>query len=179
MGVFKAYSEKVEVNGQTVLAVIKGMGAMKSVGNRLLEEAGLYNVTENGWYSQQKWLNAFKVIAEKVGKHTLRSIGNSIPESAKFPPHINDIHSALASIDIAYKLNHRNGEIGFYRYKKVSDNEAEMFCKNPYPSEFDYGIIEAVSKKFADPGVYPKVITDTTKESRTKGGESCTFIVRW
>ena len=179
MSVFKAYSNNVEVNGETVLSVVDGMGNMKSVALKILADAGMPNVEKGKWYKQQDWLNAFKLISEKVGKNSLKMIGKSIPENAKFPPQIQDIHSALSAIDIAYKMNHRNGEIGFYKYSKISDNEAEVHCKNPYPSEFDEGIIEAIAKKFSKAGQNPNVTLSTDKETRRNGAESCTFIIKW
>ncbi len=179
MAVFKAFAPGVEVNGQTVLSVVNGMGTMKSMGLKFLSEAGISDPDPGGWYPQQKWLDAFKLISEKVGKNTLRSIGKSIPESAKFPPQINDIHSALSAIDMAYKMNHRKGEIGVYAYKKIGDKEAEVTCKNPYPSEFDEGIIESMSKKFAKPGEHPTISLENAATSRRSGGDSCIFRIVW
>lgn len=179
MNDFKAYSARVEVNGQTILSIVNGMGAMKTLALKYLASAGLTDIEPEGWYSQQAWLDVFSMISQKVGKNTLKAIGKSIPESAKFPPEIQDIHSALASIDVAYKMNHRNGNIGFYNYSKVSDNEAMLHCQNPYPSEFDEGIIEAMAEKFAQPGQLPRAFLDDGKETRRNGAKSCTFIIKW
>lgn len=179
MPVFKAYSNNVEVNGETMLSIVAGMGFMKSVALKILADAGIPNIEQGKWYKQQDWLNAFKSVSEKVGKNTLKKIGKSIPENAKFPNQIQDIHSALAAINVAYKMNHRNGEIGFYKYSKISENEAEIHCKNPYPSEFDEGIIEAIATKFSTAGQNPYVVLATNKETRRNGAESCTFIVKW
>ena len=162
-----------------VLSIVNGVSSMKSIAQRYLSEAGLPEVKPDGWYKQQNWLDAFKLISEKIEKNTLKAIGQSIPENAKFPPQIQDIHSALAAIDMAYQMNHRNGEIGFYKYSKVAENEAVVHCKNPYPSEFDEGIVTSMATKFAKTGQYPKVTLDRNKETRRNGGESCTFIVKW
>jgi hypothetical protein len=133
MAQFKTINSNVEVNGQTVLSIANGLGAMRNLGLRMLSENNINDPKPGNWYSQQDWLNAFKQISEKVGLNTLFAIGKSIPENAEFPPDIDNIEKALAAIDIAYHMNHRlngiplfnpeNGEmregIGHYSYKKI------------------------------------------------------------
>lgn len=65
-----------------------------------------------------------------------------------FPPEINTIEKGLAAIDIAYHMNHRGGEIGHYKFQSTGNNSGKMVCDNPYPCEFDRGIIEAMAQKF-------------------------------
>jgi hypothetical protein len=50
-------------------------------------------------------------------------IGKAISSNAKFPPEIDIIEKGLNSIHIAYHINYRNGEIGFY--KVVSHDESK------------------------------------------------------
>ncbi|MFH1380703.1 MAG: hypothetical protein ABIH57_00835, partial [Candidatus Omnitrophota bacterium] len=159
---FDAFVSGVEVNGQTILSVVEGMGEFRVLALDILRQNGIDNPQPLKWYSQQDWLNAFKVIHEKLGQYTLQQIGMKIPENADWPPEINDIESALASIDVAYHMNHRiNGRvmfnpvngtmeegIGHYGYEKVSERKIKMVCDNPYPCDFDKGIILAVAKKF-------------------------------
>lgn len=179
MALFTAYSELVEVNGKTVLSVVHGMGTVKAIGMKYLREAGIPDVNPNGWYKQQLWLDTFRLISVKVGKSTLKAIGRSIPDHAVFPGHISDIHSALQAIDNAYKLNHRNGDIGEYRYRKITEHEAELCCINPFPSEFDEGLIETMAKRYARSGENPSVMLKINAETRRHGGHSCTFTITW
>ena len=179
MKTFVASSPKVEVNGETIYSVIDGMGAFKSTAIKILTENGIENPKPGNWYSQQLWLNAFKKIAEKIGNATLYSIGQKIPENANFPPEINEIHKALAAINVAYHMNHRNGLIGEYRYEKTGERSAKIICTNPYPDEFDKGIIAQMSRQFQPLGANVKVNIDETKPIRTKGGDSTTFLVNW
>ena len=79
---------------------------------------------------------------------TLLMIGRQIPKNAKWPPDVDTLEKGLASIDVAYHLNHRGGEIGSYRFEKTSANTAKMVCRNPYPCDFDLGLIDAVAHKF-------------------------------
>lgn len=179
MALYKAYNAKVEVNGETVLSVVSGMGIFKDNALQILKENGIDNPKPGQWYLQQSWLNAFKTIAERIGKTTLYQIGKSIPESAKFPSEINDIHKALSAIDIAYHMNHRNGEIGYYKYEKINERTVKIICQNPYPTDFDKGIIDAMAKKFKPKDSFVKVTLDEKQLVRNKGAESDTFIVSW
>jgi hypothetical protein len=179
MKTFVASSPKVEVNGETIYSVIDGMGVFKTTAIKILSENGIVDPKPGQWYSQQSWLNAFKNIAEKVGESTLYSIGQKVPENAKFPPEINDIHKALSAIDIAYHMNHQNGEIGEYKYEKTGERSAKITCTNPYPDEFDKGIIVTMGKKFAPSGVAVSVKIDDTKPTRAKGSDTTTYLVSW
>jgi hypothetical protein len=181
MALFKAYDPKVEVNGETVLSVVNGVGAFASAAKKVLKDCEIDDPKPGQWYSQQAWLNSFKTIAEKTGKATLKGIGRSIPENAQWPPEVNSIELGLASIDMAYHMNHRNGNIGNYKFTKTSPNSAVMVCDNPYPDYFDMGIIESVCQKFSKPSerVNVKVKIDEAKPSRDKGEQSTTYIVEW
>jgi hypothetical protein len=181
MALFKAYDPKVEVNGETVLSVVNGVGVFTSAAKKVLKDCGIDDPKPGQWYPQQAWLNSFKSIAEKTGKATLKGIGRSIPENAQWPPEVNSIESGLRSIDMAYHMNHRNGNIGNYKFTKTSPNSAVMVCDNPYPDYFDMGIIESVCQKFSKPGESAKVRVkiDETKPSRDKGEQSTTYIIEW
>ena len=177
---FKAFTANAEVNGETVLSVVDGLGAFKKQASDILMKNGINNPQPGQWYSQQAWLNAFKEIAEKIGARSLNAIGKKIPQNAKFPPGIDTIDKALASIDVAYHMNNRNGEIGYYKYEKTSAKSGRMICKNPFPCDFDRGIIEAMAQRFkpAD-SVMVMVDHDKTKSCRKNGAESCEYIITW
>jgi len=194
MAQFKAFLPGIEVNGATILSIVKGMGAFTKTAYDVLEEVGLDNIRDdaNEWYSQELWLDAFKIIAEKTGDKTLYSIGLKIPESAEFPPDIDTVEKALASIDIAYHMNHRKagGEvlfnpetgkmlegIGHYTFTPGEGKSGIMVCENPYPDEFDRGILYSITKKFAD--AFAKVDVDADKPTRGKGADSTVMHVQW
>lgn len=180
MKIFQASSPNVEVNGETVNSIIDGMGAFKSTAVKIMAENGIENPQPGMWYKQQAWLNSFKKISEQVGTSTLNAIGQKIPENANFPPEIDDIFKALSAIDIAYHMNHRNGEIGNYKFQKVDEKSAKIICNNPYPDEFDKGIITAMARRFKPTtSTNVKINIDETQPIRTKGGDSTTFLVSW
>jgi len=179
MAQFKAYSPSVQVNGQTVLSVMKGMGAFGPTAAAILARHGINSPDPQGWYSQQAWLDAFQEIAKSIGPRTLNQIGMSIPSSAKFPPGIDTVDKALAAVDVAYHMNHRGGDIGQYAFRKTGERKGVMECRNPYPCDFDRGIVEAMARRFAPAGAVLSVTHDPTKPCRSKQGESCTFLISW
>jgi len=179
MAQFKAFAAGVEVNGETVLAFINGMGSFSATGRHFLAVSGIKDPQPGAWYPQQAWLDAFKLIADRTGPGTLLAIGKAIPESAQWPPQVDTLEKALASIDVAYHMNHRGGEIGYYRYEPTGPQSGKMICNNPYPSDFDLGIIAAVARRFAPAGKFPKVVLDESAPTRRQGAESCTFLISW
>ena len=176
---FQAYSQQVKVNGQTVLSVLSGMGVFRDSGVRILERNGILNLAPTAWYSQQAWLNAFREIAQTIGPKTLYQIGRSIPRNAKFPPGIDSIEKALGLLDTAYHLNHQGGEIGHYSFEKTGPSRGAMTCRNPYPCEFDRGLIEEMATQFKPAATVVRVQHDSAKPCRAKQGESCTYLVSW
>jgi len=176
---FKAFELGVEVNGAAVLSVVEGMGTYEKMALRILSNHGIDNPKKEEWYLQQAWLDAFKDIADHVGPATLKIIGEKIPDTAIWPPVVKNVAEALASIDVAYHMNHRGGEIGHYHFEKSGMKSGRMICDNPYPCEFDFGIIRATTIKFAPPDATPSVRHDGSRPCRRKGANSCTYIVFW
>jgi hypothetical protein len=190
---FQAINPKVEVNGETVLSVINGMGFAKAAGKSILSDNGIVDPKPGQWYLQQAWLNAFKEISEKIGDATLKAIGKSIPESAQFPPEIDSIEKALFAIDVAYHMNHRldgiplfdpaTGKmtegIGHYKAEKKADTLITIICDNPYPDAFDLGIIDTMAKKFPRNAQFIKVQQLYASGSRTKGDKESVFEISW
>ena len=196
---FRPFAPDIEVNGQTVYAVIDGFTVVRTVPSRILASEGIGKLDRDGnlsldpgaWYSQGAWLRAFEKIAREVGTSVLYSIGLAIPKNAIFPPQVTDIETAIQSIDVAYHLNHRkngtvlfnpaNGQmlegIGHYGYDKVTGkNEIVSVCENPYPCRFDHGIITTMATRFESRA---RVVHDDSKPCRDKGAAHCTYRVTW
>ncbi len=198
MSSYKTFEEGIEVNGTTILSIVDGLGAFTMLAEKHFLQVGLphpRDIDESQFYSQQKWLNAFYMISKSIGTQILYQIGKKIPENAIFPPEINNIVSALQSIDVAYHMNHRNRSkdilfdvtkppeqrmlegIGHYKYQyDSSGNAAVIVCENPYPCDFDRGIITAMSHRF---NLGASIEHDDSKPCRKNGADSCTYIVKW
>lgn len=177
MAQFIAFANGIEVNGQTVISVVEGMEHSREKALQILTNYGISNPTKEEWYSQQSWLNAFKEIADNIGPYALYCIGVKIPENARFPKDVDSLEKALKSIDIAYHMNHRGGEIGYYKFNKSEDGSMHFICNNPYPCEFDRGIIEGISRKHINAEQLIFVKHDDSAPCRNKGGDSCTYHI--
>ena len=191
---FIAYNKRVEVSGEVVFALLKGVDAYKKDALATLKANGIDKPVITNWYPQQAYLNAFKSISEKLGPYALYEVGKMIPEIAKWPPQIKTIEEGLPSIDVAYHLNHRIGSkilvnkilgillegIGHYKYEKSGLRSAVMVCNNPYPCDFDRGIIEAVVNKFNPPDCKAySVKHNDLLPCRKLGHDSCTYTIKW
>lgn len=162
-----------------MLAIVNGMGIFRTTAIEILRNHGIHNPVPDQWYPQEAWLAAFAEIQRTIGSSTLRQIGLQIPDIAKFPPEINSIEAALSAIDVAYHMNHRGGEIGTYGFTMTGDRQGKMVCANPYPCDFDRGIIEAMAERFRPQGSVPVIRDDGTQPCRKTGGESCTYLITW
>jgi hypothetical protein len=192
MVMFKVFEQGMNVNGQTINSIAEAFSSVKFIVDSYFRQTGLpknSEIKDTEWYSQQAYLDAFKLIAERVGTTTMFTIGKKIPENAQFPPDINNIEKALASIDIAYHMNHKNASgqvlfnngtmlegIGHYDYTKLPGNKAEIKCENPYHCDFDKGIITTMATRFNQNA---KIKHDDSKGCRKTGSSSCHFIVEW
>jgi len=190
MAQYVAFKPGIEVIGQSMLSVLDAMGSFVSFARQLLHEHGLTEIHSAAWYPRQPYLDAFAAIASHIGEETLFMIGKRVPEHALWPSYVATLEDALASIDIAYHMNHRvDGEvmydaatccmhegIGHYRCHKEQPRRFIMVCENPYPSEFDRGLITTIARKFRP---LASVSLDEVKPSRKHGANSCTYIVSW
>jgi hypothetical protein len=193
MAQFIAKNPNIEVHVSAVQSVVHSMEQGKESRIAILKNNNI-DLAKSEWFLQQDWLDAFRTIADQLGNMNLFMIGKAIIENAQFPP-IKNLEEGLRSIDVAYHMNHRlHGEvmfdpktgkmasgIGHYSLKQYDEKErkALMVCNNPYPSEFDRGIITQVVRKFKPAGAREEVTLDLTTESRTTGGESCTYHIKW
>jgi len=179
MAQYEPFSSDVEVNGQTVLTTVNCFPEfMRSIALKILKDNGISDPQSDMWYSQKAWLDSFREISKKFGANTLFEIGKGIPANAKFPPEVDTVDKALGAIDVAYNMNHRKGDIGFYKlidHDKVK-KKIVMNCKNPYPCDFDRGIITAMARKFV-PGAVVEV--DKTKPCRNEGADESWYILEY
>lgn len=179
MAQFIPFAQNVEVHGKTVLLVIETMGHFKRIALQILEKYGITEIREDVWVSQSAYLEVFQEIYAKIGSKTLKIIGKQVPEKVIWPPNIQTIEEALQSIDVAYHMNHRGGEIGTYQFKSTGARTATMVCYTPYPCPFDYGIIEGTAMKFAPKNARVVVKHDDAQPCRMNGGETCAYCISW
>ena len=179
MAQFKAYSPQVEVLGEVVLSFVNVMGAFKGIALGILKDHGVDDPQGDQWYSQQAWLDSFQTIAKQVGPNTLYQIGRQIPSQHYFPPGVDTIESVLSELDGAYRESHRGGEVGHYRFRVLGMRTGQMTCDNPYPCDFDRGIIQALAEKFEPPGALVDVRHEDAAPCKKQGAESCVYTISW
>ncbi|AYB34585.1 hypothetical protein [Chryseolinea soli] len=182
MAQFIPFDSKVQVNGQTILSVVNALHSGQETRRIILEKNGIKDPKPGAWFPQSAWLKAFEEISKTIGSYTLFSIGKAIPEHATFPPEIDSLEKALSSIHVAYQMNHRGGEIGYYKLVWFDGpaRKAMMECKNPYPSEFDRGIITTMLRRFKPRDSFKyDVSLNLAFPTRLKGNDSCMFNIVW
>ncbi|MFC7029144.1 hypothetical protein ACFQH8_20255 [Halomicroarcula sp. GCM10025710] len=183
MAPYDAFDQNVEINGQTVLAVVDGaMGKFSEkyydLAMAALAEEGIDDPAPDQWYSQQAWLNAFEGMAADLEPHVLDRIGEQIPSVAEWPNDIETVPDALRSINDAYQRNHRGGEIGSYQFERLGEQTGAVTCHNPYPCPFDRGLIRGVAQKYAHLDAFV-FLEETGATCRRDGDDSCRYTVHW
>jgi len=195
---FKPFEPGIEVFGASIDAIVDAFKLFPSIALKRLVNAGIGSmrgkdvvVNRDTWYPQANWLSVFEGIASEVGPRALVQIGQHVPKHAPFPPSINDIHGAMGSMDAAYHMNHRKGGrvmfdpatgqmlsgIGNYGYAPVPrERRIISVCENPYPCDFDRGIITALAARFERGS---RVTHDDSAPCRKNGADSCKFIIAW
>jgi hypothetical protein len=183
-------------SAQSILAAVKGFSVlvnelMSVMKVQTRNAAGVLAVDPKDWYPLDDYLVVYRKIDTLLGGRGLEKVGTFVPQNVVFPPNVQDVPSALASIDIAYYMNHRKdgrdmfnpatGErvegIGHYRYERVAGkNEAILVCDNPYPCRFDQGLIKGMARRFQPQA---ELTHDPSHGCRQKGDPSCTYVVSW
>jgi hypothetical protein len=190
MAAYRIDNKNIKVLGASIKAFIDGLGFYKEVGLQILQKHGIVDPQSDQWYSLQANLDAYRELEMTVGNSTLFVIGEKIPKNAGFPAEIDSIEKALASIDIAYHMNHSldgkvmfdpaTGQmtegIGHYHFEKTGENQARITCDNPYPTYFDEGIIFAIAQRFKEASF---VRLEEGPITRSQGGDKDVYLIQW
>ncbi|MCX7571718.1 hypothetical protein OS242_17380 [Tumebacillus sp. DT12] len=139
---------KIEAHGSSVQNIVEGCGVFQNRVKALLAEKGISDIDPGKWYDLEVVLAVTEELAKSVGPNVLVEIGKYAPKNAQFPPEINSFEKALLSLDIAYKMNHRNGNIGEYKVQQEDLKTFKVICDTPYPSKFNLGLLRGLARKF-------------------------------
>lgn len=169
-----------EVIGRSPLSYVAAGESISSfVGKEIankLEKYGLEDIDPEEWYPLEIPLAMLYDMRDEYGGVRMRNMGQNVPEHVEFPPELSAVDDALRAIDRAYHQNHRGGDLGSYEFHQEGSNEGRMVCENPYPCEFDKGLIKGVARKFADNPVKVEEIGD---HCRSDGDNRCEYRVEW
>jgi hypothetical protein len=178
---FRALDDSVEVNGNTLCSIIEELDDSKDMVLDILARRGLADPQPGEWYQLKAWLKACNDISNQLGPDALYKIGLKMPGNAQFPARIDSLDKALRIINSLYHINHRNGEIGHYFFKIAGEKSYEIVCENPYPCEFDKGMLEGFCNRFKPKGSMSRAVAihEDSEPCRKNGATSCTFLVTW
>lgn len=189
----------IEVSGRAVWAVVDGFGDHASLASEyLLAEGvgersggGMVKIERAAWYPQEALLKVLARIDGRVGDAVLFRIGLAIPRNAVFPAGMRGLPEAIASIDVAYHMNHRKngrllcdestlamaGGIGHYGFEVLAGQKViRTVCSDPYPCAFDRGFLTAFALQHEGTSL---VAHDDSQPCRKLGADSCTYLVTW
>lgn len=178
MAQFVGFDPKVQVSGQSMMITIQAMGERV---HPVLKKHGMENLQADRWYPQQPYLDFFREIAQGDFSSVLDlvSIGMNVPTLAYWPENIRTIEDALFSIGQAYEMNHKGGRIGSYQAVSTGERQIEVRCENPYPCDFDYGLVYNTAKLYQPADGHVMVAHVDTGECRKFGGDVCIYRVTW
>ncbi|HEU4964045.1 MAG TPA: hypothetical protein VFV52_09365 [Bacilli bacterium] len=162
--------KQVETNGATIRNIIEGCGVFQSRVTKLLAEKGIAEIKMDGWYPLQTVIDIIQELAKSVGPNILSEIGKTVPKNSQFPPEIDSFEKVLVALDFAYKANHRNGKIGSYEVAQLEPKKYKVTCDNPYPPNFNLGLLRGLSRKFST------LVRIEQTDNSVRGGE---FVVKW
>jgi hypothetical protein len=196
---FKAFEPGIEVSGTSIRAIVDAFRLFPAIALNVLVRQGIGRVgperdviiDTDRWYPQPAWLAAFQSVAAAGGADLLFETGRRIPLHVEFPKNMHDIVEAVGAIDVAYHMNHRKDGCVMYDSKKgsmlegighygckgsINDRRIVSVCENPYPCDFDRGIIASVARQFE-----PRSVTKHEPDApcRKRGDSSCTYVVTW
>jgi hypothetical protein len=188
----------IEVAGMGVCVFIEAFKLFPSVVVTRLHRHGIGRirggqllVDMNAWLPLENWLAAFDNIARSLGPRALLEVGRRVQQFAMLPPHLTDIHAALAGINVAYHMNHRRngipmfdpssgqlvGGIGDYGYAPVpGERRIISRCDTPYPCDFDRGVLLGFAERFEK---HVRVEHDDAGPCRKRSQVSCTYTITW
>lgn len=179
---YEPFDDGVEARGRTLLVIEEALSRFseqyRERARDALTEYGIEAPEPEGWYPQEAELNAFEAMADELEPHILDRVGEQIPDAAEWPNDISSVEEGLRSINEAYQLNHRGGDIGYYRFEKINERTGAVECKNPYPCLFDRGLIRAVARQYSPVEAFV-FVEERSDDCRRRGADTCTYTVHW
>lgn len=190
MAVYQIKNKNLTVSGASIRSFIEALDSHKEIGVEILKKHGIPDPDAVEWYSMRAYLDVYKELEMTIGNSMLFAIGEKVPKNAVFPAGIDTIEKALASIDIAYHMNHAlDGKImfdpttgkmtegiGHYHFEMIDENRARIICDNPYPTFFDEGIIFAIAQRFNESSF---VALEENSHGRSQGGDKDVYLINW
>ena len=149
----------------------------KGYAKKLIQKnLGAESIDEDIYYPAEKYIETLQSIETDMSAQVVKKVGRYMMENAKWPANMVNLEQGLASIDEAYRMNHKpnsKADIGEYGFKKIDDTTFEIHCDNPYPCALDIGIITGVTNAFDE-----KTYVIHGEMRREKGGTMCVYVIK-
>ncbi len=181
---FECHDKNAEVKGDIIQEFLKGFnGVAQKKAHQLLQTQGIDNPDAGAWYPLNSYLSALKEIHENLSDQVLYIAGKRLAEDTKLSGEMDHLEYFVKHLDEYYHANHR-GDVGHFSCKDLGEQNGfrrfEITSTTPYGCFFEKGLIEGFAEHFKK-DVARDVILKSAEDQpcRTKGGDSCTYIVEW
>lgn len=169
-----------EVIGNSLRALMESMSVMKVEAQRLLRAHGIADAQPGQWYPLLSVIRALDDVRTQVGPRTVRAIGHRVATYALVPTRPLLFTHLIAGSDSIYRSNHRGSwGLGGYHPMGGTAASARLRCDNPYPCEFDQGLLEGFFERFTPPGSFRLRLLHEPGGCRDQGGEACLYQLTW
>jgi hypothetical protein len=190
----------IEVSGMAMSSFIKAFRLFPGVLTKYLIKYGISrdeqsaSIEPGAWYPLSGWIALTKAVEREVGPNSLFAVGQNVPGLAAYTPELQDqlstIEGAMRVLDVGYHMNHRkngvrmfnpaNGQmlegIGHYGVQRTEGQRHAMaIFDNPYPCDFDRGILTA-AVKISEPRAK---VTHSGTSCRKRYDPCCTYAITW
>lgn len=176
MAQFVAFDETVEIIGYGLQSIFVGIAA--TIGEdktiKIFKKYDLYPIEEAIWYPQQTCLNILRELDEFAD---LVAVGFQVFQPNNSPT-VKTVVDALNFLDVGYQAIHRGENCGKYEFYLINDQKGRLICHNPYPADFDFGVVYSLLKHYPTNNEM-RVVWDKKVPNRKQGADSCELIIEW
>ena len=143
MAQYVSIHPQAEVIGQAILGIARALG---DKAQPILERHGLDGVQPDGWYPQQRWLDALREI-DQGDMFDLIAVGKQVAEHVPLPAEVDSVESVLMMIGKTYTHNHR-GCPGYTKPEILGEKHVRLTVYDPYPNNMVYGVMYGFAARF-------------------------------
>lgn len=145
--------------------------------NPILDKYGLLNPSTKAWHAHRDVVQMIHEVASGNNDCDLYATGAIVQACFGLSDVTGGVDMALAAVDDYYQSTHRGPDAGGYQLLKWKCGTISVTCNNPYPCDFDRGMLESLVKRFAPPGTVLGVAHDHDARCRDLGDHACTYKV--
>jgi hypothetical protein len=181
MPLYRSFDPQTEVMGIGLLGFTRSI-----VHNNLAEILARYHldhIDPQGWYPVQTLLDVFGEISSGMESSPIFislgvAVSQVVLQSLTAEAKAVSLHQFFSGYDAFWKSRHRNGDMGYVNYERVSENQIIMRVRTPYPDDLIYGLIYGYARYFCPKDQTVSVAYDEHLPSRDTGAEETLIHIR-